>query len=86
VFELVGAGIEKALGEAVEHEGVVGVGGVAQAEEFFWHGSYSIAWIAMNFTQGSCGGQRALAADCYDVMRIIRFNIPLWAPYPPVSI
>ncbi len=31
VLELVGAGVDQVFGQAVEHEGVVGVGGVAEA-------------------------------------------------------
>jgi hypothetical protein len=37
MLEGVGAGVEKVFCQAIEHEGVVGVGGMAEAKELFFH-------------------------------------------------
>ena len=54
VLEAVGAGGDFALGQGVEHEGVVGVGGVAEAEEHFVHGR-SLGESGRDY-RGGCGG------------------------------
>ena len=48
VLELIRAAVQQVLGQAVEHEGVVRIRGMSEAEELFWHRGYSITWIGLH--------------------------------------